>query len=215
MSAGSPTASRPTVGLRSTRAGTSVAAPTASSKDAPSACRFRTASSMVRVLPASSPSGPRATPSSISMSRPPRRYAPSPSPAPAIASVTSATRPAADRQTTFAVSGARWTPSRMTCTITSSRASAAPAMPGSRCRKGRIALKRCVTVRTPRSKAASASSAVASECPHETAISPSSRRLTSASAPGSSGARVTSRTGPASRNRSSSSTSGSRRAAAE
>ena len=34
-----------------------------------------------------------------------------------------------------AVSGARWTPSRISWTITSSRASAAPTMPGSRCRK--------------------------------------------------------------------------------
>ena len=51
-------------------------------------------------------------------------------PAPAIASVTSATRPAAARQTTRAVSAARWMPSRMIWTTTSSRASAAPAMPG-------------------------------------------------------------------------------------
>ena len=45
------------------------------------------------------------------------------------------------------VSEARWTPSRISWTITSSRASAAPTMPGSRCRNGRIALKRWVTVR--------------------------------------------------------------------
>ena len=45
------------------------------------------------------------------------------------------------------VSGARWMPSTMICTITSLRASAAPTMPGSRCMNGRIALKRCVTVR--------------------------------------------------------------------
>src|SRR5439155_216250 len=82
-------------------------------------------------------------------------------PAPANASVTRASRPVAARQTISAVSGARCTPSRMIWTITSSRARAAPAMPGSRCRNGRIALKRCVTVRTPRSNAAPASSAVA------------------------------------------------------
>ena len=44
-------------------------------------------------LPASTPSGPRATPSRTSTSSPPRLYDPSPRPAPAIASVTSATRP--------------------------------------------------------------------------------------------------------------------------
>ena len=50
----------------------------------------------------------------------------------------------------------------MIWTIDVVAASAAPAMPGSRCSNGRIALKRCVTVRTPRSKAAFACSAVAS-----------------------------------------------------
>ena len=69
-------------------------------------------------------------------------------------------------------------------------------------------------MRTPRSNAAFACSAVASEWPHETAISRRSSVSTSASAPGSSGARVTSRTGPASSRRSSSSRSGFRRAAA-
>ena len=55
------------------RAGTSVAARIASSNDAPSAWRFRTASIIVSVLPARAPLGPRATPSRISISRPPRR----------------------------------------------------------------------------------------------------------------------------------------------
>ena len=63
---------------------------------------------------------------------PPSRDEPSPRPAAAIASVTSASRPAAAFHTTRAVSSARWTSSRITCTTTSSRASAAPAMPGSR-----------------------------------------------------------------------------------
>ena len=48
------------------------------------------------------------------------------------------------------------------------RVSAAPAIPGSRERNGRIALKRCVTAPTPRSKAWSASAAVAFVCPAET-----------------------------------------------
>ena len=79
-------------------------------------------------------------------------------PAPAIASVTSATparAPPPDEPARS--SGARWTPSRMIWTTTSGRASAAPTMPGSRWQNGRIALNRCVTVRTPRSKAAFAS----------------------------------------------------------
>ena len=110
------------------------------------------------------------------------------------------------------VSGARWMPSRMIETTTSSRASAAPTMPGSRCRNGRIALKRCVTLRAPRSNAAFACAAFASVCPSETATPRSSSRSISASAPGSSGASVISRTGPASSRRSSSARSGSRRA---
>ena len=63
---------------------------------------------------------------------------------------------AAARQAVRIVSGARCTPSAISCTITSARASAAPATPGSRCPKGRIALKRCVTVRAPWSNAACA-----------------------------------------------------------
>ena len=70
-------------------------------------------------LPARTPLGPRATPSRTSISKPPSRYTPSPSPAPATASVTSATRPAAARHTTLAVSSARCTPSRMIWTTTS------------------------------------------------------------------------------------------------
>ena len=61
-------------------------------------------------------------------------------------------------------------------------------MPGSRWVSGRIALKTCVTARTPRSKAALASAAVALLCPSETAIPRACRRSTSSSAPGSSGA---------------------------
>ena len=90
---GQPDPEPPTVGRRRTRAGTSVAVPTASSSGTPSAWRFLIASIIVSVLPASAPSAPRATPSLMVTSTPPRRYSPSLSPAPAIASVTSATRP--------------------------------------------------------------------------------------------------------------------------
>ena len=87
---------------------------------------------------------------------------PSPAAAAATASVTSAKRPAAARQATVTVSGARWCPSTITWTVTSARASAASAIPGSRGVLARIALNRCVTVRTPRSNARCASAAVAS-----------------------------------------------------
>ena len=70
-------------------------------------------------------------------------------------------------------------------------------MPGSRWVSGRIALKTCVTVRTPRSKAACASAAVAFEWPSETTIPRAWSASTSSSAPGSSGASVIIRTGPA------------------
>ena len=46
----------------STRAGTAVAASTASASGTPRACRFRTASIIVSTLPASTPSGPRTAP---------------------------------------------------------------------------------------------------------------------------------------------------------
>ena len=179
----------------------------------PSACRFRTASIIVSTLPASTPSSRRTTPSRTSTAMSPSRYEPSPlTPAPATASVTSARRPPAARQTTRTVSGARWTKSRMIWTTTSSRASAAPATPGSRWVNGRIALKRCVTVPTPRSNAAFASSPFASVCPAETVTPRATSRSTSSSAPGSSGASVYRRTGPAASSRSSRSGSGSRRA---
>ena len=76
---------------------------------------------------------------------------------------------------------------------------------------GRIALKRCVTPRAPRSNAAFACAAVASVCPSEIVTPRSTSRSISAPAPGSSGASVISRTSPASRSRSRSARSGSRR----
>ena len=126
-------------------------------------------------------------------------------PAAVIASVTSATRSRAARQTTRAVSGARWMPSRMIETTTSSRASAAPTMPGSRCRNGRIALKRWVTLRAPRSNAAFACAAVASRVAERHGDAALEQHGRSARRrPASSGASVISRTGPASSSRSSS-----------
>ena len=75
------------------RNGTAVAASSASASGTPRPWRSRTASIIVSELPASTPSGPLATPSLISTSSPPRLYEPSPLPAPAIESVTRATRP--------------------------------------------------------------------------------------------------------------------------
>ena len=83
-------------------------------------------------------------------------------------------------------------PSRMIETYTSSRASAAPTMPGSRCRSGRIALKRWVTLRAPASNAAFACAAVASLWPSETATPRSSSRSISSPAPGELRARASS-----------------------
>ena len=105
MSASPPCRSTPSAGRPIARAGTEVAAATASTREAPSACRFLTASIIVRTLPASTPSGRRATPSRISTSIPLRRQWRSLVPAAAIASVTSARRPAAARRTSCAISG--------------------------------------------------------------------------------------------------------------
>ena len=129
------------------------------------------------------------------------------------ASLTSATRPAAARQATSSVSSARWWPSAMSCTSTSSRASAASASAGSRAAGRRIALNRCVTVRAPRSNAAWAWAAPASECPHEAVTPRATSSSTSSSAPGSSGASVIWRTGPASSSRRRRARSGARTAA--
>ena len=53
--------------------------------------------------------------------------------------------PAPPARPSLPVTGATCTPSRISWTTTSGRASAAPTMPGSRWWNGRIALKRCVT----------------------------------------------------------------------
>ena len=149
------------------RAGTVVAAASASSSATPSACRLRTASIIVSALPASRPSG-AAHHAVLGPTRGAAERGSSPSPiaAAATASVTSAKRPRAACQAT------RTRVAREVVAVDDqlhrrrpARASAAHAMPGSRGARGRIALKRCVTVRTPRSNARCASAAVASVCP--------------------------------------------------
>ena len=122
---------------------------------APSACRLRTASSIVSTLPASTPSARRATPSThldvddcrAGSGR--RRR-----PVGATASVTSATRPDAARQTTCATSSGDVVAVQDQLhdhVLTGQRRR--PRCPGSRWPNGRIALKRWVTVRAPRSNA--------------------------------------------------------------
>ena len=95
--------------------------------------------------------------------------------------------------------------------MTSGRASAVSAMPGSRGSGRRIALKRWVTVRIPRSKPAWASAAVASVWPAATVIPRAVSASTRASAPASSGASVTWVTRSVASSRSSRAGSGSRR----
>ena len=58
------------------RAGTDVAAPTASSNEMPSAWRLRTASIIVSTVPAKTPSSRIGTPSEISISTSPSWYGP-------------------------------------------------------------------------------------------------------------------------------------------
>ena len=73
MSASAPGRREPRSGRRAIRAGTAVAAPTASARGTPSACSLRTASIKARALPARTPSSRRATPSRTSTSTPPSR----------------------------------------------------------------------------------------------------------------------------------------------
>ena len=197
------------------RAGTLVAAPIASSNGIPSAWRFRTASIIVSVVPASVPSSRIGTPSATSISTSPRRCAPCPPRAAAVASLTRAARLPAAAQIRRTVSSARWWPSTISCTKTSARVSATPTMPGSREPSGRIALKRCETVEMPRSKPACACSAVASVWPAPTTTPRARARRMSSPARGSSGASVRVVTRPASSSRSSSARSGSRRCSGE
>ena len=120
--------------------------------------RFRTASIIVSALPASTPSSRRTTSSATTISISPSAYVPSPRPAPAIASVTSASRPAGERARAVARCRDRGGCRRRSPGRRRRGApSAAPTIPGSRCASGRMALKTWVTVRTPRSNAACAS----------------------------------------------------------
>ena len=111
MSAGSPTSSRPTYGSPSARAGTADAA---LERILERARRARAGSEprsiIVSTLPASIPSGARTAPSCTSSSTLPRLYAPPLPLAAATASVTSATRPAAARQTSDGGRGSEMDP---------------------------------------------------------------------------------------------------------
>ena len=106
-------------GRRARARGRRVAASSARSSGTSTATRLRTASIIVSALPASTPSSRRTTSSRTTISISPSAYVPSPSPAPAIASVTSASRPAATRQRRRTISGSRWTPSTIAWTTTS------------------------------------------------------------------------------------------------
>ena len=86
----------------------------------------------------------------------------------------------------------------MSPTCSRSSLSARPASPGSRWCIGAIALKRCVTHRAPASTAAAACALVAGVCPSDTITPRSTSTAITSSAPGRSGAMVTSTT-PASR----------------
>ena len=215
-SARAPGLSAPTSARRAARAGTRVAASTASSKR--DAEPHGVADRVAHGEHASREDAvERAHDAVAHLDRHRRPCATSPSPAPvaAMPSVTSATRPRAARHATSAASSETWWPSRISSTVTSSRTSAAPAMPGSRCVNGRIALKRCVTCVAPRSNAARASSAVASVWP-QAATTPARpqrvdelQRAVAAPARASCAPPV-----PRRASRSSSATSGSRRAEA-
>ena len=86
----------------------------------------------------------------------------------------------------------------MSPTCSRSSLSATPASPGSRWCSGAMALNRWVTHRAPASTAAVACSAVAGVCPSDTITPRSTSAAITSSAPGRSGAMVTSAT-PASR----------------
>ena len=207
-----PGASVPSSGRPASAAGTVVAAASASASGAPSAWSRRTAASIVSALPASRPVASRTTPPSARTGRPPRVNAPSPGRGRGDRVGDEREPPARGRPGDRIASAATWWPSAMSCTSTPSRASAASARPGSRAAGGRIALKRWVTVRTPRSNAACACAAVASEWPAATS-DPARGQHVDQRAPrrGAPGASVTCATGPAARSRSSSAGSGSRR----
>ena len=148
-----------------------------------------------------SPSTSRATPSVTRVASGPSWCSPSPSPAAAMASLISTTRgPPTRANTPATVSSERCTPSAISSTVAAPRAAAASApraAPGARWWSGAIPLKRCVTSAGARSRRnRSVVAAVASVWPTATSTPRSARRSASASAPGSSGAIVITRTCP-------------------
>ena len=164
MSAGAPITRRPRSGRPATRAGTSPAARSASTSGTPSACRSAPHRARQGASGQHAVAAPRDPVAHGDLARP-HGYVPSPRPAAAIESLTSATPGRGVFQTSRTISSSRCRPSTISCTITSARASAAPTTPGSRGRSGRIALKRCVTVRTPRSNARAACALVGVRVP--------------------------------------------------
>ena len=148
--------------------------------------------------------GPRTTPSRDVSSGSPRLKEPSAAPAPATASVTSATRPAAARHTSDGRLGGEVVAVDDDADVTSARASAAPTMPGSRWLSGphRVEEVRDACARRGRTPLRLRGGRVA--VPDETAMPRAPSRSISSSAPGSSGASVIRRTGPAASSRSSS-----------
>ena len=195
--------------------GTVLAASSACSSGTPSATRLRTASIIVSALPASTPSSRRTTSSATTISISPSAYVPSPSPAPAIASVTSDDAPGGDapeqpddvRVEVDAVDD------RLDDDVGPRRAPPRRSRGPGGC-SGRIALKTCVTVRTPRSNAACASAAVASVWPSETRDPACVQQVDQLERPGQLRRERDERgPGPAASSRSSSAGSGSRRAA--
>ena len=173
------------------------AALSASSSGTPSACTLRTASIIVSTLPASFPPAPARRPE-LTTPRPASANSPSPIAAAATASVTSASRPRADRHATTSVSPPV-VPVGVSCTVTSSRASAASAMPGSRgaaahrVEEMREVARRGRTRRAPRRRLLRVAGR-----DHDAALEQDIDQL---HAPGSSGASVTWLTLPASSSR--------------
>ena len=108
-----------------------------------------------------------------------------------MASVMSATRPGAARNSVSATTGCTCTASRMSSSVTRSSATAAPIGPGARWCSPGIALNAWVRIVAPASNAARAWSYVPTVWPTATVTPAATNRRTASRAPGSSGAIVT------------------------
>ena len=198
-SAAAPGASRPRSGRPMRSAGIRVAAATAAGQRQPAPHDVRHGLVQPQRRPgqrAVSRTGGALSPGGSMIRSPPSRYAPAACP------------PRQPRRSPArsgrARRGTRARRPRRTCCrsairplVSRSSESAWPATPGSRWRSGRWALNRWVTIRAPRPAAAATCSAVASVWPTLTSTPAAVSRPMAASAPGRSGARVTSRSSPA------------------